>query len=145
MERAGYRLSTSFGDHDPVRALPRRTAEPHSAWSTLALVPKLQELLDLARRHRTGKEIALAELAPGVRQRFDIALGFRPFRNDLQAERVRKFDHRAHDNGAVDIGQDIGNEAAVDLQDVEGQSDAGALARNSRSQNRRSTIECPVP
>jgi hypothetical protein len=56
---------------------------------------------------------------PLAAQQFQLVLGFDAFGNDLQAQRVSQGDGAEGDGTVVEVGFDVGDEGAVDLQVVD--------------------------
>lgn len=55
-------------------------------------------------------------------QRFELFFGFDTLGHDVQAESVGESDDRFDDRGAFAVGGDVFDEAAIDLEGVDGGS-----------------------
>src|SRR3954464_13289711 len=97
----------------------RERKEQRDAGRWLARAEPLDELIE---RHRTRDVIALDQIASARHESIEGGLVLDTFGDDLEAERVSELDRRGHDRIAAAVAEHIRDEAAVDLQLLDGET-----------------------
>ena len=102
-----------------------------------------EQLSGLFAGHRLAEVPALADRAAQSEDGGVGRLGLDAFDIDRHLERAGKRRHGPDDGAAFLVGMDVGDEAAVDLDNVERQRAQVRRATRSRCRNRRAPGGCP--
>lgn len=75
-----------------------------------------------ANRDRLAEHITLAVVTANISQYGNLAAVLNPLADNLEIERARQRNNRAHHVKAFAIGVDIAHERTIDLQDIDGKA-----------------------